>query len=55
MKQIRARWLKDKKINLRVQMSIALHPELMTMGVPFIMDYAKTEDQKAVLAFVFSR
>ena len=55
VKSTRPQWLKDKKINLLVQMSTEPHPELTKMGIPFIMDYAKTEDQKAILAFIFSR
>ena len=55
VKSTRPQWLKDKKINLLVQMSTEPHPELTEMGVPFIMDYAKTDDQKAILAFIFSR
>ena len=55
VKSTRPQWLEDKKINLLVQMSTEPHPELTEMGVPFIMDYAKTDDQKAILAFIFSR
>lgn len=55
VKSTRAKWIKGKKINLLVQMSTEPHPELTKMGVPFIMDHAKTEDQKAILRFIYSR
>lgn len=55
VKSTGAKWLKDKKLNLLVQMSTEPHPELTKLGVPFIMDYAKTEDEKAILRFIYSR
>lgn len=55
VKSTRAKWIKENKINLLVQMSTQPHPELTRRGVPFIMDYAKTDDQKAILAFIYSR
>ena len=55
VKTTRPQWLKDKKINLLVQMSTQPHPELTKLGIPFIMDYAKTDDQKAILNFIYSR
>ena len=55
VKTTRPQWLTDKKINLLVQMSTQPHPELTKLGVPFVMDYAKTDDQKAILNFIYSR
>ena len=55
VKSTRPKWVGQKKIHLLVQMSTEPHPELTKMGVPFIMDYAKTDDQKSILNFIFSR
>ncbi|MBM3607015.1 MAG: hypothetical protein FJX29_00970 [Alphaproteobacteria bacterium] len=46
-------WLRDKKIHLLLQLSLAKHPDLP--HVPLIMDFAKTGDQKAVLSLIFAR
>jgi tripartite-type tricarboxylate transporter receptor subunit TctC len=48
-----AKWLKDKKIHLLVQMSTEKHPDMP--DVPFVLDLAKNADQRATLAFIFSR
>ncbi len=55
VKSTRAKWVEQKKIHLLVQMSTEPHPELAAMGVPFIMDYAKTDDDRAILNFIYSR
>ena len=49
----RGKWLKSKKINVLMQMSTEKHPKLP--DVPFILDLAKDENQKATLAFIFAR
>ena len=41
------RWIKNKKINLLVQLANKKHPELP--NVPFIMDFAKNEQQRQML------
>jgi tripartite-type tricarboxylate transporter receptor subunit TctC len=46
-------WVKDGTINLLVQLSLARHPDLPQ--VPLIMDFIKTEEQKAILRVVFAR
>ena len=46
-------WIKDKKIKILVQLSLAKHPELP--DVPLIMDFAKTEEQKRILRLIFAR
>jgi len=46
-------WLRDKKMNVLVQMSTEKHPDLP--NVPFIMDLADTEEQKQVLEFIYAR
>jgi hypothetical protein len=53
VKSTRAQWLRDKKINVLLQMSTAKHPEMP--DVPFVMDLAKTEKDRKVLALVFAR
>ncbi len=45
-------WLKEKKINFIVQHALEKHPALP--DVPLLIDYAKTDEQKGVLALVFA-
>jgi tripartite-type tricarboxylate transporter receptor subunit TctC len=52
---IGSQWLRDKKINIVVQMSTSKHPGLTKMGVPWVMDLAKNERQRKILALVFAR
>tara|TARA_R110002110_G_scaffold161642_5_gene360513 strand:- start:977 stop:2260 length:1284 start_codon:yes stop_codon:yes gene_type:complete len=49
----RAKWLKDKKIHVLMQMSTEKHPDLP--DVPFVLDLAKDENQRATLAFIYAR
>ena len=46
-------WLKDKKINILVQLALNKHPELP--DVPLIVDLAKTDEQRQVLKLIFAR
>ncbi len=46
-------WLRDKKINVLVQLSLAKHADLP--DVPLVMDFAKTPEEKAILKLVFAR
>ncbi|MDB5572295.1 MAG: tripartite tricarboxylate transporter family receptor [Hyphomicrobiales bacterium] len=46
-------WLKDKKINVLVQLSLNKHKELP--DVPLIMDLARTPLEKGVFQLVFAR
>ena len=43
----RMQWLKDKQVNLIVQVALEKAPDLP--DVPFIMDYAKTDEQRQLL------
>ncbi len=52
-KSRKADWLRDKKMIVLVQMSTAKHPDLP--DVPFVMDMAKSEKDKQVLALIFAR
>lgn len=42
-----AGWLKDKKINLLMQLALKKHPDLP--DVPFIMDYAKGDESRQIV------
>ena len=46
-------WVKDGTINLLVQLSLEKHPDLPQ--VPLIMDFIKTEEQRAILRVAFAR
>jgi tripartite-type tricarboxylate transporter receptor subunit TctC len=46
-------WLKDGKIKLLMQMSLAKHPDLPDL--PLIVDLAQTPEQRQVLELIFSR
>jgi tripartite-type tricarboxylate transporter receptor subunit TctC len=46
-------WLDNKKVNLLVQHTLKAGPELK--GVPVILDFAKSEDDRRVLEIVFAR
>ena len=46
-------WLRDKKITVLVQLSLAKHADLP--DVPLIMDLAQTAEQKQILQLVFAR
>lgn len=49
----RASWLKEKKINILVQLSLSKHEDLK--NVPLVTDLAKTDEQKAIMKLVFAR
>ncbi len=46
-------WLRDKKVNVLVQLALEKHPELP--DVPLVMDLAETEEQRQMLTLIFSR
>jgi tripartite-type tricarboxylate transporter receptor subunit TctC len=46
-------WLDDKRMIVLVQLSLTKHPELP--DVPLVMDFAKTDEQRAILKMVFAR
>ena len=49
----RMNWLKEKKVNILVQMSTAKHPDLP--NVPLIMDFAESESARQILSLIFAR
>ncbi|MEA2990790.1 MAG: hypothetical protein QOG83_3501 [Alphaproteobacteria bacterium] len=49
----RGTWVRDKKINILVQLALQKHPELP--DVPLITEQAKTEEQKQILTLIFAR
>jgi len=46
-------WLDEKKMIVLVQLSLTRHPELP--DVPLVTDFAKTDEQRAILKMVFAR
>ena len=46
-------WVRDKTLNLLVQLSLEKHPDLP--NVPLVMDFATTEEQRQILRLVFAR
>jgi tripartite-type tricarboxylate transporter receptor subunit TctC len=46
-------WIDDKKMVVLVQLSLNKHPELP--DVPSVLDFAKTDEQRAILKMVFAR
>jgi hypothetical protein len=53
IKTAQADWLKNKKINLLAQHALKANPELS--GVPVILDFAQSENDRRVLEMVFAR
>ena len=49
----RKTWLESGSIKVLVQLALEKHPDLP--NVPLIMDYAKTEEERAMLRLIFSR
>jgi tripartite-type tricarboxylate transporter receptor subunit TctC len=50
---LRPDWVKDKKVNVLVQMATKKHPDLQ--NVPLAYDLAKTDSDRKVLELIFSR
>jgi len=46
-------WIDEKKMIVLVQLSLNKHPELP--DVPSVLDFAKTDEQRAILKMVFAR
>jgi tripartite-type tricarboxylate transporter receptor subunit TctC len=46
-------WIEDKKMIVLVQLSLNKHPELP--DVPSVLDFAKTDEQRAILKMIFGR
>ncbi len=49
----RPQWLKDKKINILVQMGTTAHPALQ--GVPMAIDLARTPQDRRIMELVFAK
>ena len=52
-KSRKADWLKEGKLNILIQMSTGKHPDLP--DVPFIMDLAKNDADRAALELIYAR
>ena len=52
IKSTRGQWLRDKKLNILAQISLAKHPELP--NVPLVTKFATTKSQRAILELVLS-
>ena len=46
-------WLDDKRMVVLVQLSLTRHPEMP--DVPLVSDFAKTDEQRAILKLIFAR
>ena len=46
-------WIDEKKMVVLVQLSLNKHPELP--DVPSVLDFAKTDEQRAILKMIFAR
>jgi tripartite-type tricarboxylate transporter receptor subunit TctC len=46
-------WLDDKRMIVLVQLSLTKHPEMP--DVPLVTDFAKTDEQRAILKLIFAR
>jgi tripartite-type tricarboxylate transporter receptor subunit TctC len=53
VKTTRKKWLEDKRMVVLVQLSLTKHSELP--GVPLVTDFAKTDEQRAILKLMFAR
>jgi hypothetical protein len=53
LKSLKPEWLRDKKINLLLQGALAREPELS--GVPFALDYVKSDLDRRVMMLYFAQ
>lgn len=53
MKAQKPDWIAEKKARILLQLGTRGDPELDAMGIPIVMDVAKTDDQKHLLRAVF--
>jgi len=49
------RWLDDGRVKILLQMSLRPLPELTAMGVPWVMDLAKNEEDLRLFRMIFAR
>lgn len=54
LKTMSGDYLAKGHIKIMLQMSTAQHPDLTAMGVPFVMDLAKTERDRQILTVLFA-
>jgi tripartite-type tricarboxylate transporter receptor subunit TctC len=55
VKAQRADWLRDKKLNVLLQIGIERNDELTRMGVPHVWDYVKSDADRAVVELVIGQ
>jgi len=48
-------WLRDDKVNVLLQVSIAPHPELTRMGVPTVFKYVASDEDRKVVELIISQ
>nr|TFG53292.1 MAG: hypothetical protein E4H34_03885 [Hyphomicrobiales bacterium] len=48
-------WIRDGRLHVLLQMSRTPNPELTAMGIPWVMDFAKTDEARRILNLVFVR
>ena len=53
IKSQKTAWLKEKKINIVVQMGMSKHPDLP--NVPSLIELAKTDEQRQMLRLIFTQ
>src|SRR5215216_5805127 len=51
----RSGWLRDKKVNILVQLSLEPEAELTKMGVPPVWQFIKNDDDKKALELIVSQ
>lgn len=54
-KSQRPDWIRDKKVNLLLQVGLEPNPELTGMGVPSVFEYVSSEDDRKVVELVISQ
>jgi hypothetical protein len=55
VKAQRADWLRDKKINVILQIGLERNDELTKMGVPHVFDYVKAEEGRKIVELVIGQ
>lgn len=53
VKSTQPEWLRDKKINVIIQLSMQKHEDLP--NIPAVIEEAKTDEQRAILKLIFAR
>jgi tripartite-type tricarboxylate transporter receptor subunit TctC len=54
-KSQRPDWIKDKKVNILLQVALEPNAELTRMGVPSVFNYVKGEDDRKVVELIISQ